>query len=114
MSVDYFRRLLSLPKEQELTEQKLNCCYLSLKPFQPVSRSTVARWIKSAIQEAGVGEQFSAHSIRGAVSTAAHMRGMSMSDVLNVADWTSDVFKTFIGLYTEHGQKSLLNAVIDV
>ena len=86
-----------------------------VKPFQPVSRSTVARWIKSVIQEAGVGEQFRAHSIRGAVSTAAHMRGMSISDALNVADWTSDnVFKTFYYRPTEHGPKSLLNAVIDV
>ena len=66
------------------------------------------------MEEAGVGEQISAHSIRGAVSTAAHMRGMSISDVLNVADWTSDVFKTFYNRPTEHGPKSFHNAVIDV
>ena len=67
-----------------------------MKPFHPVSKSTIALWMKALIQEAGVGQQFSAHSIRGAASTAAVMKGMSISEVLHIADWSSDnVFKTF-------------------
>ena len=46
--------------------------------------------MKSIIQEAGVGAQYGAHSIRSAASTAAYMKGMSISDVLSIADWTSD------------------------
>ena len=67
-----------------------------MKPFHPVSKCTIARWMKVLIQQAGVGQEFSAHSIRGAASTAAVMKGMSISEVLCIADWSSDsVFKAF-------------------
>lgn len=46
--------------------------------------------MKSIIQEAGFGKHFSAHSIRGAASTAVHMEEMPISDVMNIVDWTSD------------------------
>ena len=85
-----------------------------LKPFQPISKSSVARWMKLLIQEAGVGEQFSAHSIRGAASTAAVMKGMSISEVLRIADWSSDnVLKTFYFKPTDTRPQSLLNTIID-
>ena len=57
-------------------------------------KSTIARWMKTIIHEAGIGELFSAHSIRGAAATAAHMKEMAVSDILKIADWSSDnVFK---------------------
>ena len=85
-----------------------------LKPFQPVSKSTIAQWMKVLIQEAGVGEQFSAHSIRGAASTAAVMKGMSISEVLRIADWSSDnVFKTFYFKPTDTRPQSFLNTITD-
>lgn len=60
------------------------------------------------IQEAGVGEQFSALSIRGAASTAAVMKGMSISEVLRIADWSSDnVFKIFYFKPTDTRPQSL-------
>ena len=103
---EYLQRTAQVRKDDP-TKTKLLLSVV--KPFQPVSKSTVARWMKSAIQEAGIGEQFRAHSIRGAMSTAALMRGMSLSDVLNVADWSSDnVFRTFYYRPTEHGPRSLL------
>ena len=39
-----------------------------VRPFRAVSKTTITRWAKSLIHEAGVGKQFSAHSIRGAAS----------------------------------------------
>ena len=51
-----------------------------VKPFQPVSKSTVAHWMKILIQESGVGKHFTAHSIRGAASTAAALKGMTISE----------------------------------
>ena len=60
-------------------------------------KSTIARWIKTIIHEAGNGELFSAHSVRGAAATAAHMKGMAVSDILKIADWSLDnVFKAFL------------------
>ena len=50
--------------------------------------------MKTIIHEAGIGELFSAHSITGAAATAAHMKEMAVSDILKIADWSSDnVFK---------------------
>ena len=39
---------------------------------------------------------FGAHSIRGAASSTAHNMGVTISDILNAADWSSDsVFQKF-------------------
>ena len=66
-------------------------------PFKSVKKVTIARWIKTLIHQAGVGDEFKAHSVRGAAATAASMQGMSVSDILSVADWSSDsTFKDFI------------------
>ena len=59
------------------------------------------------IQKSGVGKHFTAHPIRGASSTAAVMKGMTISEVLRIADWSSDnVFKNFS---TDNRQQSLLS-----
>ena len=93
---------------------KTQLLLLVLKPFQPISKSSVALWMKLLIREAGVGEQFSAHSIRGAASTAAVMKGMSISEVLRIADLSSDnVFKMFYFKPTDTRPQSLLNTIID-
>ena len=61
-----------------------------------------------------VGEQISAHFIRGAASIAAVMKGMSISEVLCIADWSSDnVFKMFYFKPTDTRPQSLLNTIID-
>ena len=54
---------------------------------KPVSSSTLARWIKSWLQLAGVDiTVFSAHSLRGAATTLN--QGVSVSDILGIADWS--------------------------
>ena len=70
--------------------------------------------MKVLIQEAGVGEQFSAHSIWGAASTAAVMKGMSISEALCIADWSSDnVFKTLYFKPTDTRPQFFLNTITD-
>ena len=66
--------------------------------------------MKTIIHEAGIGELFSAHSIRRAAATAVHMKGMAVSDIMKIADWSSDnVFKAFYNRPTEGSPRSLLN-----
>ena len=65
-------------------------------PFQPVSSSTIARWLKEVIAAAGHPE-FAGHSTRGASTTAALQGGVSLADVLATADWTGD--STFLRHY---------------
>ena len=70
--------------EEDQTKTRL---FLSVvKPYKPVVKSTIARWMKTTIHEAGIGELFSAYLVRGAAATAAHMKGMAVSDVLNIVD----------------------------
>ena len=77
-------------------DQSTNLFLAVVKPYRPVHKSTIARWIKTLIHEAGIDGQFSAHSIRGAATTAAVMQGMSVGDIMKVADWASDTtFKRF-------------------
>lgn len=104
---EYLRRTQQR-REGDQTKTRL---FLSVvKPYKPVVKSTIARWMKTIIHEAGIGELFSAHSVRGAAATAAHMKGMAVSDILKIADWSSDnVFKAFYYRPTEERPRSLLN-----
>ena len=67
------------------------------QPHGPVSSSTIARWLKTVMQLAGIDtSKFSAHSTRGASSSAAAMSGVSMHQILETADWSSaKTFKQF-------------------
>ena len=47
-------------------------------PHNPVTTSTIARWLKQAIVASDIDPQFSAHSTRGASSTAAAMNGVTI------------------------------------
>jgi len=57
-------------------------------PHQPVTTSTVARWLKQAIVVSGIEPEFTAHSTRGASSTAAAMNGITIREVMERAGWS--------------------------
>ena len=62
-----------------------------------VSSSTIARWLRSCLQKAGVDTSaFQAHSVRAAASTKAAMSGVTVEDILKAADWsTKGTFQKF-------------------
>ena len=68
-----------------------------IKPYKPVASSTIARWLKSVLEKAGIDTTiFKAHSIRGASTSAAASAGVTTNDILNAADWSSaSVFQKF-------------------
>ena len=63
----------------------------------PVCSSTIARWLKSCLHQAGVDTSiFKAHSTRAASSTKAAMTGMTVEEVVQAADWSGKgVFQKF-------------------
>lgn len=67
-----------------------------IKPHNPVYSATIARWLKSVITRAGI-EGFTGHSTRGATSTKAVTTGLSVQDVLEMADWSRET--TFRRIY---------------
>ena len=76
-ALNEYLRCTELRHKEDQTKTWL---FLSVvKPYKPVVKSTIARWMKTTIHEAGIGELFSAHSVRGAAATAVHMKGMAVS-----------------------------------
>ena len=68
-----------------------------IKPHKAVTSSSVARWLKSVLGAAGIDTAiFSAHSTRGASSSAAANVGITTNDILKAANWSSEsVFQKF-------------------
>ena len=73
-----------------------------------VTSSTIARWLKTCLQEAGINtEVFKPHSIRGAASSKAAWSGVTISDILQAADWSSEAtFQKFYYRIPEDSTKS--------
>jgi len=68
------------------------------KPIHPVARDTLSRWTKLVLKEAGLDTAvFSAHSVRGASTTAASLGGASIEEVLTSAGWSNR--ETFARFY---------------
>ena len=68
-----------------------------VKPHLPVASCTIARWLKKVLEDAGIDVSiFSAHSVRGASSSAAALAGVTTNVILEAADWsTESVFRRF-------------------
>ena len=78
----YIKQTAKLRKSQKL--------FVSFKTFRAVTTSTIARWLKFVLSEAGIDiSQFKAHSFRSASTSAASNAGVSLSDILKTANWSS-------------------------
>ena len=62
-----------------------------IRPYNPVSPRTIARWIMSVLKSAGIDtSKFKAHSVRGAATSRAYFTGTPVADILEMADWSSE------------------------
>ena len=56
----------------------------------PATSATIARWIKSALTTAGIDTSiFKAHSVGEASTMAAALAGISIPEILETEDWSS-------------------------
>ena len=68
------------------------------KPFQPVTTVTLARWLTSVMDRAGIDiSLYKAHSTRSSSASAQVRKGLSLSEVLKKGNWSerSRTFKLF-------------------
>ena len=81
-----------------------------IKPHLPVSSATLARWVRSVMEMAGIDiSLFGAHSSRGAMATRVITSGGSLSDLLMAADWSSvTTFRQFYFRPEDHISMSVL------
>ena len=50
----------------------------------------MAQWLKETLTRAGVLTEFTADSTRATAVSVAFDKGVSIKNILNTADWTSD------------------------
>lgn len=86
-------------------------CHTYICPHKSVTSQRLAHWVKDRLVEAGMDESFKAHSVRGASTSAAMARGVSLVDILSTADWSrKSTIKWFYyseAKYTEYVSKVL-------
>ena len=89
------------------SENKKSLLLLSwIGKHDPVTSSTIARWLKTCLAEAGIDTSiFKAHSVRGASSSTAAAAGVTTAGILNVADWSSAM--TFQKFYFRQTKESV-------
>jgi len=87
MSSDGLKRY----KECTASSRSENSNYLWIRKHEPVTSRTIARWLRTCLQETGIdANTFKAHSVRGAACSTAAWSGVTISDILNAADWSSE------------------------
>ena len=69
--------------------------FYSWKTKKPVSKPTIARWLKLVLKLAGIDtNQFTAHSYRGAGLSSAFFRGASIGQIISAGNWKNvNIFK---------------------
>ena len=68
-----------------------------VKPFKPVARDTVSRWVKQVLQSAGIDiTKYSAHSCRAASTSNVEVKGLNIAEIMKSAGWsTASTFAKF-------------------
>jgi len=70
----------------------------TVPPHNPVKACTVANWLKKLMAAAGIDvEKYKAHSTRAAAASKAKAGGMSVGDILKLANWSRS--RTFARYY---------------
>ena len=79
------------------------CLFLSwIGKHNPVTSSTIARWLKETMKDAGIDISiFKSHSVCGAACSKAAGAGVTTKQILEAADWSSE--GTFQKFYQEFG-----------
>lgn len=74
---EYIHRTDSLRKDHS----QLLLSYL--KPFKPVPRDTVPRWVKKVLQPAGIDiTKYSAHSCRASYTSNVKVKGLNIAEIM--------------------------------
>lgn len=70
------------------------------KPYQPVSRSTISRWVKTVMEKSGIDvTTYKPHSTRSASTSAALRKGVPLKVIMKAAGWSTEC--TFAKFYNK-------------
>lgn len=90
---EYLKKTESLRQQSGETRLFIS----SRKPYKRVTRATIARWLKNVLVDSGIDVSiFSAHSYRGATTSCAYNKGVSIEEIMSKASWSNaKIFKDF-------------------
>ena len=80
------------------TDRAANAMFIGcVKSHKPVTSSTISRWVRTLRQASGIDvSTFKSHLTRAASTSAATSLGVSVKDIMKMANWTSEsTFKRF-------------------
>lgn len=82
------------------------------KPYGPVSKDTLSRWIKEMLIKAGIDTtHFGAHSVRSASTSAAARKGLSVDTIMKAAGWSAE--STFTKFYNKKSSSNFGQTLLD-
>ena len=82
-----------------------------VKPYKPVTRDTISRWIKTVMMRSGINvSEYGSHSVRAASTSKARSVCVPMKDILLRAGWSN--VGTFAKFYDKeiHSQEDRFQA----
>ena len=79
-----------LQRTKQLREEHSQLLISYVKPFKPVSKDTISRWVKQVLESAGIDiNKYSAHSSRAASTSSCKAKGLSLADIMKSAGWSN-------------------------
>lgn len=109
----YIRQTKTLRHPRNSAEDKLLISFI--KPHNPVTSNTIARWIKSVLFISGVDtNRFTAGSVRTAAASKAKAMAVPISKILEKAGWArKSTFATFYDKHISTGSDEFQDAVLE-
>ena len=87
-----------LQRTKQLREEHSQLLISYVKPFKPVSKDTISRWVKQVLESARIDiNKYSAHSSRAASTSSCKAKGLSLADIMKSAGWSNS--STFAKFY---------------
>ena len=86
--VEHLKEYLQRTKQsREDHSQLLISC---VKPFKPMSKDTISRWVKQVLESAGIDvKKYSAHSSRAASTSSCKAKGLSLAVIVQSVGWSN-------------------------
>ena len=84
------------------------------KPHEPVTKPTLARWLKSVLDSAGIDiSLYKAHSTRAASTSKAGMAGIRLEEIVKQGNWSSSsTFERYYRKPIDSCEKSIQEAIL--
>ena len=102
---EYIRRTAALRKGKS----QLLISYI--KPHNPISKDTIARWVKGVLKDADINtNNYSSHSSRAAATSYGFTKGAELTEILQAAGWSNA--QTFAAYYHKPIERETLGSHI--